>query len=314
MSPLFDPRAFALMQLARSFYEGNPQLLAIDQGYRYDQDGPTEDVVIRVHFLGLGPGDVQKPPGGEELELMFFGTEGQVHRKYQEPWCRPQRRLMPGLSIGFKNPCSLGLIGVDKKDNNRPALLTCRHLFGPNPKPNAKVFQPAPRHQRGQSRQQILRTAIGRLNRISTSVDAAVVHLNGRRRASNRLFTGSQQRRLEITRLRSAKLGEILVKSGCRTGVTKARVDGVGLLFTGVDQEPQRVFRLVPVPTTTGSNREISAPGDSGAIWMDPEGSAGVGLHIRGELDPKKSNEYAFALDLELVCDEIGFELMQNVT
>lgn len=306
MSRILNPTAsLALMQLAFQFYGQQQGLLAIDRGFLYDQEQLTTDVSVRVHFVGRNPTTVTKPAGGEALHLMFFRrTNARVRYKESlRSWLRWQKELRPGISIGHKEPGSFGLFGRDKKHNNKPALLTCRHLFSESRKQNPLLYQPAPRHERISRR-----TVIGKVDRYLKGLDVAVVHLNKWRKKSNQLFTIGREKH-EITSLRPVQLGDILVKSGCKTGLTRAMVDGVGLLIGRRGRKPQEVFRLVPVPGAQGNELEISAGGDSGAIWMDPETGAGVGLHIAGDVGALEKNDYAFALHLEDVCREADFIL-----
>ena len=101
------------------------------------------------------------------------------------------------------------------------------------------------------------------------------------------------------------QIGDILEKSGRTTGITHAKVQGVGHTYDGVGE----AFYLVPVKKNI-HNIEVSWKGDSGAIWYDPNTMEVVGLHVKGEKNPNPFNEYAVASCLTAVMEELDVSLI----
>lgn len=104
-------------------------------------------------------------------------------------------------------------------------------------------------------------------------------------------------------RLADVDLGDRLVKSGRATGVTHGRVRRVDVrvkIDFGLARGPVIVggFEIAPDPVRLPASGEISAPGDSGALWMMHEDGAAsdivAGLHCAGE-QTGNADEHAIA-------------------
>jgi len=88
----------------------------------------------------------------------------------------------------------------------------------------------------------------------------------------------------------------VLEKSGRTTGVTRARVQGIGT-FEGV-------FPAIQLrPLLGGVGTVISEPGDSGAVWYDAASGAAAGLHVAGGVSD--GNTYAIGAVLVEVMTEL---------
>jgi hypothetical protein len=87
--------------------------------------------------------------------------------------------------------------------------------------------------------------------------------------------------------VRPPALGDVLVKVGRTTGLTRGRVDGIGT-HGGTAYS----LRLVP---TAGSPGPICLDGDSGAVWYDAATALAVGLHCRGPAFRESHASYAVA-------------------
>ncbi|MCK4125582.1 hypothetical protein HFK83_24865 [Ralstonia pseudosolanacearum] len=108
--------------------------------------------------------------------------------------------------------------------------------------------------------------------------------------------------------------GTRLVKSGAVSGITEAIVDGIGGVYQldysnfGLGPLWMRGFRLVKDPGSTAAS--ISEPGDSGALWVDPQSRAAVGLHFGGEDDASSLNDYALAHPVSDVLRRLSVNLI----
>lgn len=92
-------------------------------------------------------------------------------------------------------------------------------------------------------------------------------------------------------------IGAVLEKSGRSTGVTRARVQGIGT-FEGV-------FPAIQLrPLIGGIGTVISGPGDSGAVWYDADSGAAAGLHVAGGVSD--GNTYAIAAVMVEVLSELS--------
>lgn len=139
---------------------------------------------------------------------------------------------------------------------------------------------------------------------MSADIDAAVATLSGTRRLVNdQLGLGP------IRGLARAELGVQVVKSGRTSAITHGQVTGVAgvtrLTYSGVQKLIRQVISVDPV----FEGDEVSAPGDSGSIWMeDPEHNA-IGLHFAGSNTPER----ALAIDLGAVLAALNVDLDTSV-
>ena len=102
-----------------------------------------------------------------------------------------------------------------------------------------------------------------------------------------------------VTSARMPKKGDIVEKSGTRTGVTRAKVEKI---------DGNWVY-LVPVEGDYPHNTEISMGGDSGSVWYDPETKEGLILHSRGDDDDADVKETASGFILVHVLKSLGVSL-----
>lgn len=297
-----------LFDLAVQTYKDEKGLIGIDIGFRYGENNEQSDqLAVRVHFFNRDANDLKKPNGGDAIQLIVYRWQKQASFSALPNWNRYRKHVHPGLSFGCKSERgSVGLLGRDKKRGNTRAMLTCQHLFLGCTSRTGHVYQPLPSSARDSAYIRYL----GRWERRLPNSDAAIIHLKPKtkRRFTNQIDLG-QNKSQTISRLRNVQLGDVLTKAGSTTGITQAKVDGLGLYFPHVSGLPFSIpsFRLVPVPDSKFSQRGIAAGGDSGAIWFDQSSGEGVGLHIAGNVGKNISTQFAYALHLTRVCDDIGF-------
>jgi hypothetical protein len=137
-----------------------------------------------------------------------------------------------------------------------------------------------------------------------SSGDAAVAKLNGTRAFSReQLSTGVVVRHASLP-----SMGQILEKCGRTTGVTQGEVVGMGKYFYADAPLGISGFQLELVGHDDPLREDLSAPGDSGALWYDPTSKTGVGLHAAGEV--AQSSEFAIASYLTRVLSALSVRLV----
>ena len=112
-------------------------------------------------------------------------------------------------------------------------------------------------------------------------------------------------------RLKLWDLGECVMKSGRTTGITQGYVDGIGFYIVDYGGTIGRVriegFKVLPVQSQRG---EVSAPGDSGAVWFLNRTLEGVGLHFDGERNSIFLQEHGLACHLPPAMKKLGLFFM----
>lgn len=185
--------------------------------------------------------------------------------------------IQPGISISSKYSTTgtLGMIVFDKQNNYKPCILSNWHILakssflGTSFKVGKPIYQPGRAFQ-GKSRKNI----IGRLIRYHKKTDSAIAEI------LNRPFELAQfESNKIITSIRKPAVGDIVEKSGVRTGVTRGKIYEI------------RGSKVKIKPLKYGD--EISENGDSGSIWYDPNTLEGLVLHNAGETKNNPEAEFA---------------------
>lgn len=140
---------------------------------------------------------------------------------------------------------------------------------------------------------------------IAVNLDAAVATLNGSRRLIN-----DQVELGPVRGVSQAEPGMMVIKSGRRTGVTQSLVtaiEGVAKIRYG---QVDRIIRNVVTIESGPLLGEVSAPGDSGSIWLEQQSRHAVGLHFAGSQTPGR----ALALDMRAVLKALNVNLATDVS
>jgi len=264
----------------------------LDIGYRFTKGRPLPQLAIRAHVFKKKPLAALDP--SETLPRFIAGIPVDVIQSNPRPDRLLNFRnirfdpLLGGIAVRNPKYNALGTLGaiVRAKDSNAAMALSNHHvLVGDTGKSGDIITQPATAQ---------LTDVIGTLAKWNEPLDCAVCDLNSSRALSPAI--------LEIAtipaKVEEPRIGMFLTKSGFTTGVTYGIIDGISF-----DE-----FTIIPAPEYHGSAGEISAPGDSGAIWLRTESATGVGLHYAGEKDPRPEAERAWAKKLSKVFEALKIE------
>jgi endonuclease G len=315
----------AAYRTALAMFGGREEISGIDIGYRVDDNGErTEELAVRIHYAGETPG-----PGFKLADAFLRAADGvplvvvpaayTLHEAQTSPPAEtssslpPRRRyvdpLRPGVSISHWRTTggTLGLVVYDLF-SGRPCLLTNHHVLVPPPSGRAdeSVVQPAA-NDGGMAPLHTVAHVVRSM--LDIDGDAAIAELTGSRGVDQAQWESN----VVIRMVRDPVLGDVVEKSGVRTGVTRGVVDGIGRYYVSpANPGGMDGFRVVASPGSNGrtSDDGLVAHGDSGAVWYRVSDSAGVGLHVGGDigdLDPNRST--AVACYLSRVMRRLGVSI-----
>ena len=277
-----------------------PEVTGVDVGYKYVDGVQTQNVVVRVHVQKKLPKSLLADH--ERVPASVLGVETDVlEARYQShsteaprPWER-HATVRPGISVGNAKAeaGTLGLIVYDD-ETGAPCVLSAFHvLAGPFGAVEDPITQPA-RIDQGRPTADTVASLL-RFHRPGSWGDAAVAKLNGERPfAAEQLGSA-----VCITELGPPTIGQVLEKCGRTTGVTRGRVEGTGTYYYAHAPYGIGGFRLSADGFDDPDRQDLSAVGDSGAVWYDPSNGVGVGLHCAGETGSDR--EFAIASYLSRV-------------
>lgn len=199
--------------------------------------------------------------------------------------------IQPGISISSKYSTNgtLGLIVYDKINDYHPCILSNWHVLAKRsiiPRLSfsigSPVYQPGKNISNGIKAENI----IARLSRYDRLTDSAIARL-----LVDDLNLEQFETNITINSVRIPKKGDIVEKSGARTGVTKGHiVDTLG-----------SYVKIKPIDIQNPDNIEISKGGDSGSIWYDPVTKEGLVLHSHGEPDDNSNPQAEYAGGFSLI-------------
>ncbi len=309
-------QAEAILDSVRAELLRRPGVTAVDLGFKWKAGQMTDTLSIRIHVarkklnielneIELFPKELQGIPV-DVIEASYAAQTPTASKPEMAVEGRGKRYdVIPlGVSIGsrFATAGTLGAKVIDQATGAEMILSNWHVLAGrKNVKPGLPIWQPG--WIDGGTR---VENTIAELSRwVLGPYDAAVARINGARKVKNETVEGRPINKLTIPRL-----GMRVWKSGRSTGLTEGFVDGVRMtvpiLYPGIGTRLLNgVFRIIPRP---GSIRdEMSIGGDSGAVWVDEESEAAIGLHFAGETG--NSPEHALAHDINLILDHLKVKI-----
>lgn len=253
----------------------------IDVGYRFRNNQPTPELAIRVHVFTKPP--LPELAATEVLPTQIEGVPIDVIQSHPQPHQQKDRNIrfdpVPGgVAIASVKVNGMGTLGMNVMDtySGAPMGLTASHvLVEDDAEPGDRVIQPAT---------QKATDIVGNLVKWNTDLDCALFKYNYSREIAPGIL-GIPEIPREV---KPPVIGMRLVKSGLTTGITHGVIDGVN----------DESFTIIPDQNLPEQEEEISAPGDSGAIWLEDGCYAAIGLHFAGEGDPDPAAERAWAKNL----------------
>ncbi|HEX9925962.1 MAG TPA: hypothetical protein VGD99_25115 [Anaerolineae bacterium] len=219
--------------------------------------------------------------------------------------------LRGGISISNENRRTYGTLGglVIDRATGHEMILSSWHILRPDrlgrtdkaTQSDQRICQPG-RLDGGTPADTV--TTLSR-DAIAVNLDAAVATLNGSRRLIN-----DQVELGPVRGVSQAEPGMMVIKSGRRTGVTQGLVTGIEgvakIRYGQVDRIIRNVVTIEPGPLLG----EVSAPGDSGSIWLEQQSRHAVGLHFAGSHAPGRG----LALDMPAVLEALNVNLATDVS
>lgn len=316
-----DEQLDAAYQKALKAYSNRSNVTGVDIGFRYKDGKRLTGFGVRIHVK-----EKIKAEALEADELLPESIDGvpvdviqAVYKPHSalarpEPEVDPTPRttrvdpIQPGISVSHPSVSSgtLGAIVYDKTTGHRGILSNWHVLVGDSDsQPGDPIVQPGKKYG-GRTPQD----RIGSLKRFILDVhgDAAVAILNGTRSVE----PAQAESGVSPTEIRAVRRGEVLEKSGVKTGITRGIVDGTGryTLDYAVGTRTIAGFKIVAEKDGNPDNLEISSGGDSGSLWYSPEDKMAVGLHFAGEDNLAPTEEHALACNLPAVLDELNLSLV----
>jgi hypothetical protein len=310
-------------------YIHRDNVTGVDVGFKYVDDQPTDSIAVRIHVkekiaetaleaAEIFPDEINGVPVDvipANYHINMAPGPGVTAKPAAEtsmaPRAEARNPIQPGISVGHPD-VTFGTIGCFVRDTmtGKLCILSNWHVLAGTgaARPGDPITQPG-RDDRG--RVDIHTVANLEKMMLDEDGDAAIATLNGRRQIALETFeTG-----VVFSGLRMPRAGEILAKSGRRTGVTFAKVDGVGRYKLDYPVGPRSIdgFKLVARQNGNPDDEEISAGGDSGAIWYSPDSREAVGLHFAGETDSNPAAEYALACFTPRVFSRLHIELVATL-
>jgi hypothetical protein len=212
--------------------------------------------------------------------------------------------IQPGISISSKYSTNgtLGLIVFDRKNNYKPCILSNWHVLAKRnfiPRLSfpvgSPIYQPGKLISKGIKKKNI----IARLTRFDRSTDSAIAEI-----IIDKYNLEQFESNVFINSVRTPKKGDIVEKSGARTGITRGKIIDVKGFFV----------KIKPIDIENTANIEISKGGDSGSIWYDPETNEGLVLHNHGEPDNNDNpeDEYSGGFSLLQVIENLNVSLTKT--
>jgi len=208
--------------------------------------------------------------------------------------------LRGGISISNADSFGFGTLGgkVRDRQSGEEMILSNWHVLAGSwfARPGLLICQPA----LGDGGREAGAVAVYTRHAMNGGLDAAVAKLNGQRPLRNE--------QMEIGAVAGAaapRLGMKVIKSGRRTGVTSGIITGVDgytkQRYAGFSRIIRNIVHLAP----EAPGQEISAPGDSGAWWLENSTARAAALHFAGSNQP----EFGLALSMPEVLNALKVDI-----
>jgi endonuclease G len=306
----------------RHLYSGNVTLVDLGRPVR-DGDLRRHELAIRFHvrekLAGLGLERAVERGVTREIAPTIAGFPTDVLKGVYRPhslfgwpwwtgtWARPvdpraarSNPIRGGISISDAYTNGYGTLGgkVIDRTTGEEMVLSNWHVLVARwaARRGQPIYQPG-RLDGGTSSDTVASLA---RDAMSVGLDAAVATVDG-----SRGFINDQLGLGPVTGVGDAELDTQVVKSGRRTGITHGRVTGIAGTATLSYNAVERVIRNVIAIDPSQAFTQVSAPGDSGSVWLEDRTWRALGLHFAGGDFPER----ALAIDLRSILDALNVEL-----
>lgn len=297
------------LEALREMYRDRADVTGYDIGFKRVGGLATNKVCLRVHVDAKLPEDELDP--GQRIVSRINGfpvdvvsSTYKVHRDQGDSQNTFATTLLSGSPCQRRgaNAGTVGAIAIDRA-TGKPGILSNWHVLSSPAGADSDLVY-------GYNTSDL---PIGRLikSMLSRQGDAAFATLTG----ATPWHPSLKQLDLPLTGVARAALGRNLCKYGRTTGLTHARVDGIGtykVVHThahGIDKTVEiDGFRLVP-QDASAPMAALSLPGDSGACWVDPDTGNAVGLHMAGEGNDWPGGDCALACHMDQVLERLDLRL-----
>lgn len=326
----------ALMEQLKGFvrtqgadYLKDPNISSVGVGYKLKDGKPTGELAIQFTVKekasapeGLERLDSVKIPESFKIGNVVIPTDV-VRREFKAeyrvvPEASGSNRkvrldpIRPGASIAHTKETAgtIGCIVYDQADGT-PYVLSNWHVFqGPEGAIGDEIVQPGPFDD---NRTQLNRLGVLVRSHLGHAGDCAVATIEGRAVDPEILDLD-----VSVAKLGEPELGDLVVKSGRTTAVTRGvvtRVHTISRIDYGgtVGEREVGGFEIGVDPDHLPQNGEVSMGGDSGSVWLfvgknGKPSNVMAGLHFAGEgsLDP---NEHAVACYPQSVFEKLEISL-----
>lgn len=217
-------------------------------------------------------------------------------------------RIMPGISLSHRDgrAGTLGAIVYDRR-TGRPCVLSNAHVLQGNMgQIGDTVLQPGRFDDSDTAN-----NALGELFRshFGLAGDCAIASVGSRLFDEAILELG-----LAPKRLAKVAIGDVVVKSGRTTGITRGRVVRVGVVINhdyggAIGTRQIGGFEVGPVPGAPPPNGLLCDEGDSGSVWMIEDAgrvsNIAAGLHFAQQADPLSQAGHALACNIHSVFEKL---------
>lgn len=315
--------ALTSLQKACELHVYDPNVSLIDVGFRIldaQSRKRIDEIAVRVHVRKKIPrGTIfdrfrkehpEKVPSADKIGFAIDVPEAPYDLHYwygyyywtpvTNPRVTVQDPLQGGISISNSLKYGYGTLGgkvVDRQTGEKMILSNWHVLSGLwSARPGVEIYQPGQMDGGGPMH------TIGQLSRhaFDRNIDAAVATLTGNRDCIN-----AQLELASVHGVRSPELGMKVVKSGRRSSITSGVVTGIGGVARFYYDGIMRTVRDVVHVSPSHPGAEVSAPGDSGAWWLDAGSQKAVALHFAGSNSP----EYGLAISMPEVLDALDVDI-----
>lgn len=313
-----------------SYFLKDPNITSIGIGYKKKDGVQTDDLAVQFTVQSkVAPESVDKlgssiiPPQidiagvqvpTDVIERSFTPSYTEVRLEEKDPRKVRADILAPGISIGniYSTAGTLGCFVRDRTSKQVVILSNWHVLHGPRGDIGVDIVQPGPHDD---NRVQL--NKIGKLLRshLGPAGDCAIASVTDRRVSTEIVGLG-----LHVTAIGAPALGDLVIKSGRTSAVTRGRVSRIEVntkLDYGSGHHAEiGGFEVGIDSNAVPANGEISQGGDSGSVWIAYDKSKKrdavmLGLHFAGD-SGDASDEFALACYAKSVMNVLDIEPIET--